>query len=83
MSVREIAVWLANVDNTGSTDEEFAELFVLMYKIWKNNDPEAKITKDDMREFNEFEFCNWLRFSLGEIISSDTTDQSAWWKQED
>ena len=82
MDVREVAAWLANVDSNGCTDEEFAELFVLMYKMWKNSDPEAKLTKDDMWEFNEFEFCDWLRFSLGEIISNDEIDQSAWWKQE-
>lgn len=83
MSVREIAAWLANVDSNGCTDEEFAEVFVLMYKMWRSTDPNADLEKEDMLNFNEFEFTDWLRSCLGEIIDSDEVDQSAWWKQED
>jgi hypothetical protein len=84
MDIREVAAWLANVDGSNEcTDDEFAELFVLLYKMWKNNDPEAKVTKDDMLNFDEFEFADWLRSCLGEIINSDEVDQSAWWKKED
>lgn len=83
MSVREIAAWLANVDSNGCTDEEFAEVFVLMYKMWHSEDPNTDLEKEDMLNFNEFEFTDWLRSCLGEIINSDEVDQSAWWKQED
>lgn len=83
MSVKEIAAWLANVDSNGCTDEEFAEVFVLMYKMWHSGDPNADLEKEDMLNFNEFEFTDWLRSCLGEIIDSDEVDQSAWWKKED
>lgn len=83
MSVREIAAWLANVDSNGCTDEEFAEVFVLMYKMWRSEDPNTDLEKEDMLNFNEFEFTDWLKSCLGEIIDSDEIDQSAWWKQED
>lgn len=83
MNVREVATWLANVDSNGCTDEEFAGVFVLMYKMWKNNDPEAKVTKDDMWEFDESEFSDWIHETLWEIIESEETNQSAWWKKED
>lgn len=83
MSVKEIAAWLANVDSNGCTDEEFAEVFVLMFKMWRSEDPNTDLEKEDMLNFNEFEFTDWLRSCLGEIIDSDEVDQSAWWKQED
>jgi hypothetical protein len=83
MDVREVATWLANVDSNGCTDEEFAEVFVLMYKMWRSKDSNTDLEKEDMLNFDEFEFCDWLRSCLGEIIDSDEIDQSAWWKKED
>lgn len=83
MNVREVATWLANVDSNGCTDIEFAEMFVLMFKMWRSEDPNTVLEKEDMLNFNQFEFCNWLEFCLGEIIDSDEIDQSAWWKKED
>lgn len=83
MDVREVAAWLANVDSNGCTDEEFAEVFVLMNKMRDENKTDVDITQEDMLQFNEFEFCSWLKFCLGEIIDSDEIDESAWWKKED
>lgn len=83
MNIKEVAAWLANVDSNGCTDVEFAELFVLMFKMWRSQNPNTELEKEDMLQFDEFEFCRWLRFCLGEIISNDEIDQSAWWKQED
>ena len=83
MDVREVAAWLANVDSNGCTDEEFAEVFVLIHKMWHSEDPNAELKKGDMLQFDEFEFCDWLRHCLGEIIDSDEVNQSAWWKKED
>lgn len=83
MSVREIAQWLANIDSNGCSDEEFAETFVLMFKIWKTQNNDYELDKKDMKEFDIDKFLEWLRICLGEIIQSEEIDVSAWWKQED
>lgn len=36
-----------------------------------------------MLNFDEFEFADWLRSCLCEILDDDEIDQSAWWKKEE
>lgn len=81
MNVSEIAAWLANVDSNGCTDEEFAEVFVLMYKMWKQTNADTTLETEDMLNFNAKEFGDWIGNCLNEIIYSEEVDQSAWWKQ--
>lgn len=83
MSLSEIAAWLANVDSEGCTDEEFAETFVLMNKIKKEERNDVVVETEDMLNFNAKEFAEWLADCLDEIIFSEEVDQSAWWKQKE
>lgn len=60
------------------TDEEFAEIFVLFWKIYNGN--MDYITEDDVINFDAKEFCDWLEVTLDEIIK---LDDSCWWKRND
>ena len=75
MDNREIAAYLINL-----TDEEFAETFVLMKKMWKEERDDVALEKKDMLEFDIASFVRWLESVLDEIIFSEEIDASAWWK---
>ena len=81
MDVREVAKCLANADGNGFGDVKFAETFVLMYKIWKTNNVNYELTREDMNNFEIGEFKEWLTGCIAEILFSEEIDPSAWWKQ--
>ena len=83
MNIREMAVWLANLDGNGATDEEFAEFFVLYNKIIRTENPDVEITKEDMVFADVNSIMNLIWNPVDEIISSEEVDASAWWKQKE
>lgn len=81
MDIREVATWLANIDSNGCSDVEFAEVFVLMRKIWETRNPDYNLTKKDMEECDVENLTGWIASCLDEILFSDEIDRSAWWKE--
>ena len=81
MGIKDMAVWLANIDGNGATDEAFAEFFVLYNKIKKTEDPNVDLTKDDMTNADVAQIVKDIENPLNEIIFSEEVDISAWWKQ--
>ena len=61
-------------------DVDFAELFVWINVIRKEKNIEL-MTKEEMKNFDEKEFCKWLQDVLREIIHDEDIDSYAWWKQ--
>ena len=82
MDLREVAAWLANVDGSGATDEEFAEAIVLAYKMWQENSTDIVLSESDMNKFSVDEFIADLADTLEEIIFCDDVCESCWWKKE-
>lgn len=71
-----------------ATDEEYAEFFVKFFKLIKV-DPdgttpadEIDIDESDMRNFDLEDVKQYITAPLDEIIFSDETVSSAWWKGE-
>lgn len=83
MDIREMAVWLANIDGKGATDEEFAEFFVLYNKIVKTENPSVELTKEDMVNADVVSIVNSILNPVDEIIFSEEVVTSAWWKQKE
>lgn len=83
MDIREMAVWLANLDGNGATDEELAEFFVLYNKIIRTENPDVEITKEDMLNADVNSIMNLIWNPIDEIIFSEEVDASAWWKQKE
>lgn len=83
MDIREMAVWLANIDGKGATDEEFAEFFVLYNKIVKTENPDVELTKEDMVNADVNGIMKSIKDPVDEIIFSEEVDISAWWKQKE
>lgn len=79
MDIREMAVWLAE----RAIDEEFAEFFVLYYKIFKTGNLDVELTKEDMVNADVDSIMKSIKDSVNEIIFSEEVDASAWWKQEE
>lgn len=77
MDIREMAVWLTEK----ATDEEFAEFFVLYYKIFKTGDLDVELTKEDMVNADVDGIMKSIKDSVDEIIFSEEVDTWAWWKQ--
>ena len=83
MDIREMAVWLANLDGNGATDEEFAEFFVLYNKIYRTGNPYATLEKEDMVNADVDSIMKSIKDPVDEIIFSEEVDISAWWKQKE
>lgn len=81
MTPREVAEWLINEDGNGATDEEFAETFAYMQRIFGENKEDIKTPKDMMNIDTE-ELANWVKRCLDEIIFDSECNKSAWWKGE-
>ena len=77
MSYMKFAEWLV----VGATDEEFAEFFVRMYKVWKGATKSPGLNYLEMRNAPIDEITNWINKCLHEIIESEDECASAWWKQ--
>ena len=77
----QVALWLQEGGEDGASDVEFAETMVRLWKLQNNGNSE--LSKEDMQEFDTTKFCNWLESCLDDIIFSEETDSSAWWKQEE
>ena len=79
----EVATWLFNPNGFGATDEEFAETFVLAYKIWKEGyGVDGRLTVEDMYKYDTQEIADCLQRCLHEIIYDEDVDESAWWKRD-
>ncbi len=80
----EVARWLMD-GGDNAIDVEFAETFVLMYKIYKEKpgDKEISLTKEDMTEADTQAIANMVKAILDEVLFSKEIDSSAWWKQEE
>ena len=77
------AEWLANINQEGADDIQFAETMVMLYKIQQADTEEIdhiNITAEDIKKFDIEGFTDWLKETLNEIINSDEVDSSAWWK---
>ena len=79
MDIREMAVWLTE----RATDEEFAEFFVLYYKIFKTGNLDVELTKEDMVNADVDGIMKSIKDSVDEIIFSEEVDVSAWWKRKE
>lgn len=80
MDIREMAVWLTE----RATDEEFAEFFVLYYKIFKTGNLDVELTKEDMANADIDEIVRYaIKNPIEEILFSEEVDASAWWKHLD
>ena len=61
----EVATWLFNPNGFGATDEEFAETFVLAYKIWKEGyGVDGRLTVEDMYKYDTQEIADCLQPSV-------------------
>lgn len=77
MKSTDIARWLAE----GCSDEKFAEIMVLFYKMNKLNDS-SDLTRDDMINADTSKICGHIKTILDEIIPlRSETDTQAWWKK--
>ena len=74
-----VAEWLANRDGDGASDVEFAETFVLWYKLQSNKENGLSIA--DMNQSDPAELCDLIKNILNEIIFGIENNTSAWWKQ--
>ena len=81
MTPREVAEWLINEDGNGATDEEFAETFVYIQRIFNGN-KEGIQTSEDIINVNTEELAKWIKSCLDEIIFDSECNKSAWWKGE-
>lgn len=74
------AAALADLNGDGLSDEQFAEFFVLAYKMWKTNDSHTVLTADDMNHADVDAITNKLNETLKEILFDEDVCTLAWWK---
>ena len=79
----EVAVWLMNLDGNGASDEEFAEFVATCYYIWKTDNPNYVLTKEDMQNLNTKELTDTLKETMDEIVFDKDIDSYCWWKQKE
>lgn len=78
---RSFITWILNNDGNGATDEEYAEFFVYLYKLWKD-DTASSPTSVDMLNAPIDDITSWINTSLREILPADSECcTGAWWKQ--
>lgn len=64
-----------------ASDVEFAEIFAYYYRWHWKNKRDDHITQEDM-DFNIRELVRHIEKSLEEIIYSEETESTAWWKDD-
>ena len=72
--LEEIARMILNEDGNGLSDEEFAELFVMLGMRTTDSPTAEQIKSFDIKSLN------WINESVDEIINEDCC-ASAWWKK--
>ena len=83
MNPYSVASWLANIDGSGASDEEFAETMVILSRLNESNNKknDVQLNDLDMTSFDVDNFTGWINGCLDEVLFSKEFDESAWWKE--